>query len=118
MKMKIMFYIALAICLIQSCFWLFFPFMGPVTVMRSIKEGLFGPADQELANNAHMQLSAVSQFFSSAFTFVYFFAIFTCSLLVLFYKMRADLKYKTGIILATVSIFILFAVKIINTYML
>ncbi|GEM_PF-4472540 len=117
MKMKIMFYIALAICLIQSCFWLFFPFMGPITVMRFIKAGLFGPADQELANHTHVQLSAVSQFFSSAFTFVYFFAIFTCSLLVLFYRMRPNLKYKMGIMFAAVSIVILFAVKIINTYM-
>ncbi|KQC01812.1 hypothetical protein [Pedobacter sp. Hv1] len=115
--MKITFYSAVMICLIQSFFWLFFPFGGFVTVMNLIKGGLFGGAVQtEMIGKNVEHLSGMPQFFSSAFTFLYFLSIFACSLLPLGYKLKANTKYKIGVILATLSIIILFAAKIINTY--
>lgn len=112
---KILFYSAYSLCLIQTIFWLFFPFMGPITVINTIKNGLFGSSitTEILHHNIKFgSWSLIFNFINIIITVLYFISIFICTILPVFYKINTILKYKLGIILFLMSMSMLILGKI------
>lgn len=67
MKLNILFYMCFSICLIQSFFWLFFPFGGIITVIDIIKDGLFVYRNSNgviITNSSNNLLHIISSLFT------------------------------------------------------
>lgn len=111
--MKVWYYIALTVCLLQFGLYLLFPFGGLVTILRIIREGLYGEKYiTELFEN--QQVIFVFLKVNRVVAMLYFGSIFLCSMLPLFFRINKTLKYKIGIGCFITSMAIIFVPKILG----
>ena len=112
--LKTLYYISVGVCLIQLLIYLLSPFGGPMSIINSIKDGLYEvtvkatsgyqvisldyPPYSNNPNTKNLQL--LNRFIAC----IYFASLVFCCLTPLFYKINIKTKYKTGIICGIISL--------------
>ncbi|RAV27407.1 hypothetical protein DN748_18815 [Sinomicrobium soli] len=103
---KILFYASFGICLIQLCFYLFIPFGGVLTIVSTIRKGLYNkryltPLSEQIDWD---KLTLLNQ----TVALIYFLCIIVGVVLPWLPKLKKDIKHNLTIIACIISLSILF----------
>jgi hypothetical protein len=110
---KIFFYVALVLSVIQLCLYLFSPFSGALGIINTIKNGIFSIITE---NRLVISLDSVRfeknvtaqrlQFLNSTFAFLYFTFLLLSCLSPLMLKLKKEKRYLFTILFSFLAIFI------------